>query len=97
MYFGRRSLNWRRMSLETISMSERVYLPRTVPETHQAIRDLNAMIERSGLEKTLIELVKTRASQINGCAFCIDLHLNDHENQNNFWFQNAGSRIRSDC
>ena len=51
--------------------------PKTVPETYAAIRDLDAMIQRSGLEKALIELVKIRASQINGCAFCLDMHARD--------------------
>ena len=38
---------------------------------------LGAYIARCGLEKALIELVKIRASQINGCAFCIDMHTKD--------------------
>jgi AhpD family alkylhydroperoxidase len=58
-------------------MHERVFLPRTAPETHRAIRDLDATIQRGGLDKTLIELVTMRASQINGCAFCLDMHAKD--------------------
>jgi AhpD family alkylhydroperoxidase len=38
---------------------------------------LGAYIARCGLEKGLIELVKIRASQINGCAYCIDMHTKD--------------------
>ena len=38
---------------------------------------LNKFAEESGLEQTLLELVKIRASQINGCAFCIDMHTID--------------------
>lgn len=38
---------------------------------------LEAYIAGSGLEKSLIELVKTRASQINGCAFCVHMHTRD--------------------
>jgi len=34
-------------------------------------------VQGSGLEQSLIELVKTRASQINGCAFCINMHTQD--------------------
>jgi AhpD family alkylhydroperoxidase len=62
---------------ETISMSERVNFPKAIPETFQAICNVNAMIERTGLEKTLIELVKTRASRINGCAFRLGMHTRD--------------------
>ena len=38
---------------------------------------LEQQIARSGLERSLIELVRLRASQINGCAYCIDLHVAD--------------------
>ena len=44
------------------------------PETIKALVALEAQIQASGLEKSLIELVKTRASQINGCAYCINMH-----------------------
>lgn len=38
---------------------------------------LERVVRRCGLEHTLLELVKTRASQINGCAYCIDMHTKD--------------------
>jgi len=47
------------------------------PETVKALRAVEAQILASGLEKSLIELVKTRASQINGCAYCIHMHTKD--------------------
>ena len=47
------------------------------PETVKALRAVEAQILASGLEKSLIELVKTRASQINGCAYCVDMHTTD--------------------
>jgi AhpD family alkylhydroperoxidase len=37
----------------------------------------SAGTEKLGLEKPLLELVKLRASQINGCAFCVDMHAAD--------------------
>jgi AhpD family alkylhydroperoxidase len=58
-------------------MHDRVYLPKAAPDTYAAIRELDATIRRSGLDPTLIELVKMRASQINGCAFCLDRHAKD--------------------
>lgn len=42
-----------------------------------AMFSLEGYIRHSGLEKTTIELVKTRCSQINGCAYCIDMHTKD--------------------
>ncbi|AWN17919.1 carboxymuconolactone decarboxylase family protein [Salinisphaera sp. LB1] len=43
----------------------------------RALRDLEAYIHRCSLEPPLLELVKMRASQINGCAFCLDMHSQD--------------------
>ena len=42
-----------------------------------ALNALESQVQASGLEQTLIELVKTRASQINGCAYCINMHTQD--------------------
>jgi AhpD family alkylhydroperoxidase len=43
----------------------------------QAMLALEAAVDQSGLERPLIDLVKVRASQINGCAYCIDMHTKD--------------------
>ena len=43
----------------------------------QAMLGLEHTVATSGLEHSLIELVKMRASQINGCAYCIDMHTKD--------------------
>lgn len=48
-----------------------------VPEMTTGMAAITRAIKGSGLEGELIELVKIRASQINGCAFCIQYHLND--------------------
>ncbi len=47
------------------------------PALLQNFLTLNTAIEESGLERSLIHLVKLRASQINGCAYCIDLHTRE--------------------
>jgi AhpD family alkylhydroperoxidase len=47
------------------------------PEAMQALAAVETYIHGSGLEPSLIDLVKTRASQINGCAYCIHLHTRD--------------------
>lgn len=49
---------------------------RIAPAVVAALRAIGKAVDESGLEKPLTELVKVRASQINGCAFCIQLHLN---------------------
>ena len=52
-------------------------LPEIVPDAYRAIREVEAYMRGCGLDKSLIELIKLRASQINGCAFCIDMHTKD--------------------
>jgi AhpD family alkylhydroperoxidase len=47
------------------------------PEAVAAFRGVEKYVRNCGLEHALLELVKTRASQINGCAFCIDMHTKD--------------------
>jgi len=43
----------------------------------KAMLSLGNAVDASGLERSLLELVKVRASQINGCAYCIDMHTKD--------------------
>ncbi|MCB8819056.1 carboxymuconolactone decarboxylase family protein [Microvirga rosea] len=43
----------------------------------KAMLDLSDYVQNCGLEKSLMELVKIRASQINGCAFCLHMHTRD--------------------
>jgi AhpD family alkylhydroperoxidase len=47
---------------------------RASPGAYQALKGMQDYVESSGLERPLLELVKLRASQINGCAFCYDMH-----------------------
>jgi len=51
--------------------------PGSYPDVLSAMSGLGAVVERSGLEPSLIELVKVRASQLNGCGYCIDMHTKD--------------------
>jgi len=62
-------------------MNPRMNFYQAAPETIKALVALEAQIQASGLEKSLIELVKTRASQINGCAYCIHMHTADARKQ----------------
>ena len=47
------------------------------PAIAQALRSLAAAARESGLDPVLLELVKLRASEINGCAFCLNMHAAD--------------------
>lgn len=58
-------------------MQERLNYAKAFPEGVHAMRQLERTIRAAGLEASLLELVKTRTSQMNGCAFCIDMHTKD--------------------
>src|SRR6201747_2366448 len=60
-----------------MSMKPRMNFYQAAPDTIKGLTALEAQVQASGLEQSLIELVKTRASQINGCAFCINMHTAD--------------------
>lgn len=58
-------------------MSQRIQLAKADPAAFQAMLGLEKYLSQSGLDKKLYELIKIRASQINGCAYCINMHTRD--------------------
>ena len=58
-------------------MSNRVKVARVAPQVYQTMRALQIYVDGTSLEKSLVELVKLRASYINGCAYCVDMHAKD--------------------
>ncbi|GIK37375.1 MAG: carboxymuconolactone decarboxylase family protein [Anaerolineae bacterium] len=58
-------------------MQSRLEYKKIAPAAYRAMRELETYVQQSDLEPSLLELVKTRASQINGCAYCIDMHTKD--------------------
>ncbi len=58
-------------------MEPRLNFFKANPEAMQAMAGIEQHIARSGLEKPLMELVRLRTSQINGCAYCLDVHTAD--------------------
>ncbi|MFC4484833.1 carboxymuconolactone decarboxylase family protein [Cupriavidus campinensis] len=48
----------------------------TAPDVYAAMGGVGRAVDASGLDKALTELVKLRVSQLNGCAFCLQFHLN---------------------
>jgi AhpD family alkylhydroperoxidase len=57
--------------------AQRLNYAQTLPEATRALQGLERVVEQSALEPKLRELVKLRASQLNGCAFCVDMHTKD--------------------
>ncbi len=58
-------------------MNTRIDYRNASPDAFRAMLDLEAGVRRSRLEHALLELVKMRVSQINGCAYCLDMHSKD--------------------
>ncbi|MFG1221257.1 carboxymuconolactone decarboxylase family protein [Xanthobacter wiegelii] len=58
-------------------MEPRMNVAEAAPALYAAVRALDGAVMKSGLEKRLLHLVKLRASQINGCAYCIDMHVKE--------------------
>jgi AhpD family alkylhydroperoxidase len=58
-------------------MNTRLDYAKASPEGYRAMLAFNRFVATCGLEPRLLELIKIRASQINGCAFCIDMHAFD--------------------
>ena len=58
-------------------MKARIDFRKASPQSAKAISDLHLFVRKCGLEHALLELVKLRASQINGCGHCIDMHTKE--------------------
>jgi AhpD family alkylhydroperoxidase len=58
-------------------MKTRLDYAKVAPGVYDAMDALDQYLQRSGLERSLILLTQLRASQINGCAYCIDMHWKD--------------------
>ena len=56
---------------------ERMKVEEVAPEVYKALIGLEMAVQASGIDKTLLHLVKLRASQINSCAFCMAMHTKE--------------------
>ena len=56
---------------------QRLDFTQASPDAVKAMYALAAAIAKLGVEHSLLELIRLRASQINGCAFCVDMHTSD--------------------
>jgi AhpD family alkylhydroperoxidase len=78
-------------------MAARLSPYKLVPGAYQALNAMQSHVEKSGLEPKLLELVKIRASQINGCAFCLAMHTRDAlkmgESQDRLFLLNAWDEV----
>lgn len=58
-------------------MSERLNVHQLDPKATAAVLGMENYVRHCGLDQRLLELIKIRASQLNSCAFCLDMHLRD--------------------
>lgn len=58
-------------------MKPRMNVAEAAPDLYRAVRALDGAVAKSGLAPRLLHLVKLRASQMNGCAYCVDLHVKE--------------------
>lgn len=58
-------------------MQERFQYTKAYPDAYKAMLALSQAVEKTGLAPQLVDLVNYRVSQINGCAFCLDMHSKD--------------------
>ena len=62
-------------------MKSRIEYAQVAPSAVEAMRALEKYVRTCGIEPKLLELIKIRASQINGCAYCLDMHAKDARSQ----------------
>jgi AhpD family alkylhydroperoxidase len=58
-------------------MQQRIDYKQVAPDGYRMMLGLETYVRSSGIEHPLLELVKTRVSQVNGCAYCLDMHTQD--------------------
>jgi AhpD family alkylhydroperoxidase len=58
-----------------ITVSQRIDYMQQSPELFKKLIEIDTVLKKSPIEESIHDLVKIRASQINGCAFCLDMHI----------------------
>lgn len=64
-----------------VAQGQRLSIPDIDPAAYEAVLGMEQYVRAGELEPALLELVKIRASQINGCAYCLDMHNRDARKQ----------------
>lgn len=68
-------------------MHQRIDIAKASPESYKALLGLENFVQGAGLERNHIHLIKLRASQINGCSYCVDMHSKEarHDGLSEQW------------
>jgi AhpD family alkylhydroperoxidase len=85
-------------------MKPRINYLHAAPAGYKAVLGLEQYVRSSGIEQRTLELIKIRASQVNGCAYCIDMHTKDARAEGeteqriyalDAWRERSSARLRS--
>lgn len=63
--------------MKAFNMIRRADYPKFVPNSLHALREFGKTLEESSVGQTIADLVRIRASQVNGCLFCLDMHMKE--------------------
>jgi AhpD family alkylhydroperoxidase len=63
------------ITLQENTMTHRINYQEQSPELFKKLVELNGVIKHGAIEESILDLVSIRASQINGCGFCVDMHI----------------------
>jgi len=58
-------------------LKQRLNVSQVTPDLYAAVLALDTKVKQSGIDLDLLHLIKLRASQINGCAYCVDMHVKE--------------------
>lgn len=58
-------------------MQKRFEMGTVFPEAYKIMREMDAAVKKAGINPLYIEMIKIRASQLNGCAYCLNMHIHD--------------------
>jgi AhpD family alkylhydroperoxidase len=76
-FFTPNPRGWGDVSHHEFLVQQRIDVTKVSPAAFQAVAALQSYVDQSGLDPKLRELIKIRASQINGCAYCLAMHTRD--------------------
>lgn len=65
------------MTLNLEDFNQRLSYGKIAPDVLRVMRELGECVKKSGIEIEILDFVKIRASQLNSCAFCLDMHIKD--------------------
>jgi AhpD family alkylhydroperoxidase len=67
----------RNRNLKIKEMKKRLNMKNILPDAYRILTNLDELVKQASISEAHLELIKIRASQLNGCAYCVNIHTND--------------------